>query len=117
MEALALKTAGDLALQGAGWALATLFGLVIYLLYKEARKDDAVMLGVLSDVKAIIQANTNASTAHALALEGIKSILETRGYAIESLSKQIDGVSKDVVHEAERIRERLPATPGGRRST
>jgi hypothetical protein len=114
VEALGAKVAGDLALQGAGWAIAILLGIVILLLLRELKG----AYGVVSDVKVAIQANTSASTANSIALEGIRSTLEVRGQAVEGLSRQLEGVEKSFEQQSDWIRERqteiLNRLSGGR---
>ena len=106
-EMAVTKIATDLALQGAGWAVAVVLGFALVYLYRAMEKKDALILSVVSDVKAAIQASTAASTANAMALEGLRSVMEARGQVMEGISRQIEGVARSVDQGDERTRERL----------
>lgn len=98
MEALAAKTAGELALQGSGWAVAVLLGIWSFFLFGRLDAANKVIVEMLKSSITVASASETAATRNADALKGVQDAISTGTRATEALAREQEGELREVRH-------------------
>lgn len=100
MEALALEQAGKLALQGSGWALAVIFGILLILRDRQYGECLKAQIGLATQMATALERSsvTNAAVA---------ASLDSRTGVFERLNERVGELSHDVESSAQAVAARI----------
>jgi hypothetical protein len=98
MEALVTKTAGDLALQGSGWACAVILGVCCYLLSKRINELHAQFVRLITTTTTTAERGTSAILAQTAALERMQAAQTTAAQALQEQSHETATEIREVRH-------------------
>lgn len=98
MEGIATKTASDLALQGAGWSVAVILGIVVWLLFKELRAENRRMAEILVKVTEVALTSVQAAQANAAGLKDVEATVSVSVAAIQALSREQENELRELRH-------------------
>lgn len=98
MEALVTKTAGELALQGSGWAVAVILGAYCFLQAKEIKELHALFRGLITTTTTTAERGTSAILAHTAALERMQASQTVAAQALQEQSHETATEIREVRH-------------------
>lgn len=98
MEALAAETAGRLALQGAGWAVAMLFLVGIVMLSKRNEALQAQLIALISATTTTAETGKAATTAHTAAIERLQAAQATTAQALQEQGHETANEIREARH-------------------
>jgi hypothetical protein len=98
MEEIVTKTAGDLALQGSGWACAVILGFYCYLLSKRINELHAQFVGLITTTTTTAERGTSAILAQTAALERMQAAQTTAAQALQEQSHETATEIREVRH-------------------
>lgn len=98
MEALLTKTAGELAVQGSGWAVAVILGAWSFYLFKLLRDGDKENRDLLKQVITIAEGSKAGLAASAKAADELGVLIGAQTQAIQGLSREVEGDERETRH-------------------
>lgn len=98
VEALATKTAGELALQGSGWACAVILGIWSFYLFSQLRDSQKRYETLLERVIAVAEGSKATQEKTAAAMGGLTTALDTTTRAVQDLAREAEGEAREVRH-------------------
>lgn len=96
MEALALEQAGKLALQGSGWALAVIFGILLILRDKQYSECLRAQIGLATQMATALERSSVTNAAVAASLDSRTGVFERLNDRVGALSHDVEGNAKSM---------------------
>lgn len=98
MDALLTKTAGELALQGSGWACAVILGGWSFYLFRLLRGADKENRELLKQVITLAESGKAGLAAAAKAADETGALVGTLTSGIQALSREVEGDERETRH-------------------
>ncbi len=98
MPDLVAKAAGELALQGSGWAVAVILGAWSFYLFKLLRDADKNHVEMLKQVIALAEGSRAGLAAAAKAADDTGRLVGTLTQGVQALSHEVEGDERETRH-------------------
>jgi hypothetical protein len=96
MEALALEQAGKLALQGSGWALAVIFGILLILRDRQYGECLKAQIGLATQMATALERSSVTNAAVAASLDSRTGVFERLTNSVGDLSHEVEANARSV---------------------